>query len=183
MVQSSAHLRINLNKKTKLPLENIAYVWAINGGRLLILITEVVALGALFFRFVVDQQILDQQDQINKDRGIVVAEAGQEARFRDVQQKLTIVKNVQAQSSVKLTIMSEILQASNNGQISSPQISIDNNQITLNATTPQINMLSQFVDTMKSHPEVESINIDDIGSSSDQGIAFQLSIGLKESSQ
>lgn len=172
-------IAINLNRKPNHHLDSVAYSWAINVGRMLILITELVALGALFYRFVIDKQIIDLHDRINTEKNLVTAEQSLEQQFRGIQDRLAIVKAVQAQTDSKMKVMNDILSASQNGMFSSAHLSINNNQITVDGITDQLSYIYTVVNKVKQYPEVTSINITQINST-DQGVIFQLEVNLKD---
>lgn len=179
MSEPAAHrININLNRKSKEKLDNVFYKWAINVGRILILVTELIALLALFYRFVIDRQIIDLHDLIKKEESFVSAQAAQEKEFREIQDKLAIIKAVKLQTDLKIKVMNDILQAVNDNTFSSSNLTIDKNTISVDGITDSIFLLESFVEKMKQYPEVNSISIDQINSTP-QGVLFKLDIQLR----
>lgn len=177
--QPVSRIKINLNRKAKEKLENVFYKWAINVGRMLILITELVALGALFYRFVIDRQIIDLNEIIKEQQSFVQAQASQEQEYRSIQDRLATVKNVKTETEMKVKVMNDILNAVNENTFTSSSLSIDDNVITVDGSTPSILLLYEFINHIREYPEVQKIGGGQINSS-EQGVLFKLSIELKK---
>ena len=181
MADKQTHkITINLEKNARVELENVFIKWVINVGRMVILITELIALGALFYRFVIDRQIIDLHDLIKKEQLFVNAQAVQEKEYRSIQQRLDIIKLAKEETDLKLAIMNDILKASENGVFSASNLSINKNMISVDGNTASVFTINNFIETLKKYPEVNSIGIGEINSTS-KGIIFKLNIELKES--
>ena len=181
MADKQTHkITINLAKNARVELENVFIKWVINVGRMVILITELIALGALFYRFVIDRQIIDLHDLIKKEQLFVNAQAVQEKEYRSIQQRLDIIKVAKEETDLKLAIMNDILKASENGVFSASNLSINKNMISVHGNTASVFTINNFIETLKKYPEVNSIGIGEINSTS-KGIIFKLNIELKES--
>ena len=60
-------ISINLVKSRKPHFLDRFITWALNAGRLLVIITETVALSAFLFRFGLDREIVDLNDKIKQN--------------------------------------------------------------------------------------------------------------------
>lgn len=171
-------ININLSSKGKETVGKVFYKWTINAGRAIIVGIELIALLALGYRFVMDRKVVDLSDQVKQQEAFVAAQANDEKTFKSIQERLLNIKDVDTQTSTKIDIMNEILQASGNGTFLSTNLSIDNQNISLNGNTFDIGTLNDFVNKIKKSPSVDSISIDEL-STTDTGINFKVTIRLK----
>src|SRR5436309_794525 len=66
--------------------------WALTVGRLLVIITETLALSVFIYRFSVDMQIIDLHDKIGISSQIVANFKKGEDTYRDLHQRITYAK-------------------------------------------------------------------------------------------
>lgn len=179
MANSSHKITINLAKTRPQNLDNVLMKWVVNVGRMVILITELIALGALFYRFLIDRQIIDLHDLIKKEQLFVSAQQNQEKEYRSIQNRLSVINEAKKETDLKLKIMNDILQASEDGVFSASNLSINQNIITVDGNTASVFTINNFIEVLKKYPEVNTIGIGEINST-DKGILFKLIIELKE---
>src|SRR4029078_3722140 len=70
--------------------------WAVNIGRLLIIITETVALATFLYRFNLDMKIVDLPHDIKQKSFIVKNSKVYEESFRNLQERLALAKKYDA---------------------------------------------------------------------------------------
>lgn len=175
----SPHVNINLIGKKKLSFKDDFFTWAVNVGRIIIVLTELVALGALIYRFTVDRKIIDLHDQIKKAELFVKAQAAKEEDYRSIQYRLANIEETEAQSESKVNIMNEILSSVSQGSFTSTNLTVNQNRISINGIAISIFPLSSFIDELKTNPKIISISLDEITSVT-EGIQFKLNIELEE---
>src|SRR5689334_11570583 len=76
--------------------------WALTVGRLLIIITETLALSVFLYRFVLDVQIIDLHDKIKQESAIIDNLKDQEESFRNLQTRLLLAKNFDTKKDTTL---------------------------------------------------------------------------------
>lgn len=170
-------ISINLSGKPKDSTTSVFYKWAIQTGRVIIIITELVALSALFYRFVIDRQIADLNDQIDRQILYIRNQEASENEFRATQEKLATIKQIKSDTDAKIEIMNKILNTANTGVFSTNNLNVNKNIISLDGLSSAIFPINNFVEELKTHPYITSISIDEI-TSSDAGVLFKLQIKL-----
>ena len=82
--------------------------WAMGTFRIIVIITEMIVMGAFLSRFWLDAQNSDLNDQIKISSAQISSQASFEKKFRDVQTKLKIYKDISqiSQSHNKLNLIS-----------------------------------------------------------------------------
>lgn len=176
---NSPHVKINLIGKTKISVAENFLKWAVDIGRIIIITTELVALGALLYRFTVDRKIVDLHDQIKKAELFVKAQSAKEADYRGIQQRLLNIKNTQEDTDAKIAIMNKIINSISKGNFSSTNLTVSQSSISINGVAFSIFPLNNFIETIKEDPNVISISMDDVSSAA-QGIQFRLNIEIKD---
>ncbi len=175
---NSPHVKINLIGKARTSMTQDLLRWSVNVGRIIIVVTELVALAALFYRFTIDRKIIDLHDEIKKTELFVKAQAAKEADFRSIQYRLENIEATEADTKVKVDIMNDILKSISAGSFSSTNLSVNQNAISINGIAFSIFPLNSFIEKLKQNPNVASISLDEVAGA-DQGIRFKLNIQLK----
>src|SRR5215469_2384590 len=83
---------INLLPQENANILNQILDWALTIGRLLVILTEMVALGTFVYRFSLDMQIVDLHDKIKAESFIVANFQDAETTFLDIQDRLATIK-------------------------------------------------------------------------------------------
>lgn len=178
-MQNSPRVNINLIGKDKgLGAQDI-FKWIETVGKVIIIVTELIALAALSYRFYIDRKIIDLHDQIKREQLFVKSFEKKEEIFRSIQTRLENIKKTEEITNTKLAIMDEISRITSEGQFSSTNLTVDLNSISIDGLAFSVFPINNFVETLKRNISVTSISIDDIASTS-QGIRFKMTIELKE---
>ena len=172
-------ININLSSKGQKTVGKVFYKWAIDAGRAIIVIIELIALGALGYRFVIDRKIVDLHDAIKQQEAFVAAQASEEKIYRAVQDRLKNIKLTSEETTNKITIMDEVLKAVSTGTFFSTNLTINQKSIHIDGTTFSIFTLTTFVDSLKKFPKVSSISIDEINTT-DDGVRFKVRIEMSQ---
>ncbi len=177
--EEKKNISINLSGRPKESTGSLFYKWAINIGRIVIVLTELVALSALFYRFVIDRQIADINDQIATQVLLIRSNEEKENQFRAVQDKLSMIQTIKLDTDAKIDVMNKVLDTTNRGIFSANNLNVNKNIISLNGVASSIFSIHNFVEDLKANDYVTSISIDEI-TSTDAGILFKLNITLAE---
>jgi Tfp pilus assembly protein PilN len=180
--EPSKPVTINLSGKPKESNSTVFYKWTVQIGRIVIVLTELIALSALFYRFIIDRQIADLNDQIDTQIIFIRSQEQKEQQFRALQDKLTMIKTVKEDTDAKIMVMNLVLDATNNGVFTANNIAVNKNIISVGGVTSSIFSLNNFTDSLEKNDFVTSISIDEI-TSTDTGILFKLNISLTEASE
>lgn len=155
--------------------------WALTIGRLLVIVTETAALAVFFMRFDIDSKLVDLHDLIKPKQAIVSSTyyKDKEATYRDLQQRLAIIKKLNNKGAQTLAVYQDIVDLAR-GKVTFNSITQSNNTITLDANTRSVTQLTGFVDALKNYPEVQSINVNKVeNKTSNAVIAVNITVTLK----
>jgi hypothetical protein len=170
---------INLSGKPKESTSSLFYKWTIHVGRIVIVLTELVALSALFYRFIIDRQIADLNDQIDRQVNFIQSQSQRENQFRSLQNRLFVIKSVKEDTEGKIQVMNLILESAREGIFSTDTLAVNKNLISVNGATSSVFALNSFVETLKTNKHITAISINEI-TSGGAGILFKLDITLEE---
>lgn len=135
--------------------------WALSIGRLLIILTEMVALATFLYRFGLDAQIVDLHDKITEESYVVANFHTAETTFRDLQDRLAVIKRYGAIGQTTTGIFSQITQMGL-GKVTFKDITVTTQSAKIEVESPSSSTLSQFVDSLKNDPSVTSVSIDKV---------------------
>ncbi len=151
---------INLLKR-ETPFVDRFVGWALTIGRLLVIITEVVALSAFIYRFSLDRKLIDLHSKITQEQAIVNYLKNNEAQYRNLQGRLTLISTNSSLASQRLKIINDIVTLTPKG-IAFNSLNLFEDRITIDANVNSISTLSDFVDALKNYPAIDTISIDKI---------------------
>ncbi|OGK40646.1 hypothetical protein A3A74_00515 [Candidatus Roizmanbacteria bacterium RIFCSPLOWO2_01_FULL_35_13] len=175
----SPHVKINLIGKARVSVADNFLKWAVTVGRIVIVATELIALGALLYRFTIDRKIIDLHDQIRKAQIFVKAQSAKEKDYRSIQERLLNIKETEEDTKAKIEIMNDILGSIARGNFSSTNLTVAQQTISVNGIAFSIFPINNFLEKLKENPNVVSIALDEVSGSA-QGVQFKLTIELKQ---
>jgi len=152
--------------------------WALTIGRLIIIITEIIAIVAFLYRFSLDDKLVSLHTDIKLKQDIVSALKNDENKYRNLQDRIAVATIF---STKGIRTNQTIVDIKN---MIPDQINLDNlifnkDQISMNINVPSASALSNFVDSLKSYPEVNSISIDNIENVPFVGLSVDITTTLK----
>lgn len=152
---------INLVKSQKGNLVERTTNWLLSIGRILVIVTELIALGAFLWRFGLDQQLIDLHSTINKKQAIVEAFKKNEEEYRNLQDRLSVADFFAGLSKQKIASMQDILASAPDG-IAFSKFGTSNSSLNMELNVGSVSSLSSFVTYLKSNSNIQSISIDKI---------------------
>lgn len=138
--------------------------WAVNIGRLLIIITETVALATFLYRFDLDMKIVDLHDEIKQKSFIIKNFKSYEDSFRNLQERLALAKTYEELSTKNLTIFTDIIELGR-GKVTFRNLSVSTETIKIEAQAPSSTALSQFTSALRQYPHIASVSVDNVENS------------------
>lgn len=178
MKQEDSKITINLSSTAKESIKNIFFKWAVNAGRIIIIVTELIALGALLYRFVIDRQIVDLHDQIKREEIVVKSQEKREEDFRSLQDRLTNSKKFTDETNLKVKTLQAMFSAVKERGFSTSKLNLSQDSIIIEGTSPSVFNLVEFINSLKKQNGVTAINLNEVKSEKG-GISFNMSIKLK----
>lgn len=135
--------------------------WALTIGRMVIILTETIALVAFLYRFILDRQIIDQKDRIAQNAAQLKLYEQSEKDFRNLQSRLDLIGKLEKQAPEQITLFSDIITNTPKG-MTMTTINVSSNGIHIDANVQSVASLTKFVNTLKQNPRVLTVSIDKI---------------------
>jgi hypothetical protein len=156
------------------------FTWIFTIGRLLIILTETLALSVFLYRFSLDMRIVDLHDQLRSASIIVQNFGSSEQKFRNLQNRLQLAKQYDEQSK-QLPQLTQKIMALGEKKITFNNLSITNTTIAIEAQASSSQALSDFTTSLQSFPEIQSLSIDRVENKTATAITIvNLSATLKK---
>lgn len=152
--------------------------WALSYGRLVIIITEGIALGAFLFRFGLDAKLVDLHDKIKQQQQIVSGSKVDEDKYRDLQARLGAISQLGSQAENQTKIYFDLI---NNipADFLIEQIVENDSSIKIKAQVYSLEAFTTYITYLKDNKQIKTISIDSIENKPSTGqIITGLSIEL-----
>lgn len=179
MQNDAQRLSINLGRKEEGTPATLFIKWTVNTGRIIIVGVELLTLAALGYRFIIDRQIIDLHDQIQNTQLFVDHQAENEKLYRNLQDRLSSIQTLQAETSKKVSFLSDLVTYLNTNEFISSNLNVADTTVSIDGETYSIFTLNNIVSKLKENPDVVSISIDEL-TSLDQGVRFKVRAQLTE---
>lgn len=147
--------------------------WALTGGRLIVILTESLALFTFLYRFDLDRKLIDSHDRIAQKQAIVKLLKNNEDKYRNLQNRISIASTLSSNNQISdkfQKITKETPQ-----DIIFNNLVLSENFIRVDAVAQSIISLNNFIKTLKSDKEVSSISLDRIENKTSNGT---ISVGI-----
>lgn len=135
--------------------------WALTIGRLLIILTETLALSVFIYRFSLDMKITDLHDQIKNQSLIVKQFKDMEETARSLQVRLALAQKYDVEGQLATSTFSDIIEMGR-GQVTFKNLVVSTSIIKMEVQAPNSNSLGLFVKNLKNHPKVTAVSIDSV---------------------
>lgn len=137
--------------------------WALSWGRAIVMITEVIALVAFLYRFNLDSRLVDLHDSIKQNEVRVANSAADEAKFRNLQNRLLVISTIDNQAKqMTKNLMDVINQAK--GNVTFVNISYSATSLVLQIVTPSTQTLDTFVNSLRDSKYIDSVSLTSVTS-------------------
>jgi Tfp pilus assembly protein PilN len=173
---------INLVKNRKPHVLDQFISWAVTIGRALVIVVELVALGAFLYRFGLDRQLVDLHDKIKQEQNIVSFLKKNEDTYRNLQTRLELANNILINQTQITKTFQDILNLLPQDMILKT-VTFSPSSMKIDATAQSVNSLSNFISNLKNYPTVSSVSIDKIETKTASAIInLTLTIQFKKNS-
>lgn len=170
---------INLVKK-EVPFLDKFIAWALTIGRLLVVITELIALSAFIYRFSLDRQLIDLHSKIKQQEAIVNHFKSNEDAYRNLQERLALSKTFSKLSDNIGQTFKDVTGFAPKDILFS-NLSFHRNRITINANAYSTSSLSSFINSLKNYRKIQTVSVDSIENKISSGfIIVSITAFLKE---
>lgn len=159
-MQSSAS--INLVKRKVNLLDEILR-WALSVGRLLVIITEIVAFSTFIYRFSLDRTLIDLHTEIKNKQAIVESLKERENTYRRFQERILVASITSQQAGINVKILNDIVELTP-PEITFNSFSINNGEAAIDSNINSVSSLSNFISVLRAYSGFSSVNIKSIQS-------------------
>jgi hypothetical protein len=154
--------------------------WALSIGRLLIIITETVALATFIYRFSLDMQLVDLHDKIKSESFILDNFQSAEDTYVDLQNRLAAVKQYTPINNRTATIFNDIIKLGQ-GTVTFKDMTVNTQDATIEVQSDSTGALTNFVNALKNYSLITNVSVDKVESSpSSAQITLLITATLKE---
>lgn len=146
--------------------KNVSFVdrfitWALSIGRVVVILTEVIALGAFLYRFTLDRQLIDLHEKIKQEQRVISFLKDNEETFRNVQNRISLAGNFGAVSQDKVKILGDIVSLAPS-TVTFNTLSVQEDRVRINFSTNSVSSLSDLVKKLRSYQKVATVIVEKI---------------------
>ncbi len=160
---------INLAKNRGEHISDRILRFALTVGRVLVIVTEAVALGAFLFRFGLDRQLVDLHDRIKQEQAIVNLLKSNETVYRNLQDRLLLEKNINTNVSNSAKLYQDIYNMIPS-DMALTGLSFSDSNIRIDGGVPTLITLSGLVKKIQAYPSVQRVSLDKLENKSSEGV-------------
>lgn len=160
-MQKTSGISINLAKNRGESFLDRFIGFALTTGRLLVIVTEGIALIAFIYRFSLDRTLVDLHDRITQNQAVVNLLKNNESLFRNLQDRLSLAATLSTQGNQAPTYLTDIVSFAT-PDMTIRTIDVATDAIRIEAKVQSVDSLTTFVDKLKGYPPVTSVSLDRI---------------------
>lgn len=157
--------------------------WALTVGRLVVILTQLVALSAFLYRFSLDRRLIDLHDQISQKQAVVKLLKQKEDTYRNIQGRLALAATFIKTGQETTQIFSDILRLAPPDFIFN-NIVVSQDIVRIDASVNSVSSLANFIRDIKSYKETSSVSLDRIENKTvGTAIVVSIAVRLKKTSK
>lgn len=162
--------RINLvNEKKERTLDRVIY-FALNYLRYILVVTQIVVIGVFFYRFKIDQEIVDLQDSISQKREIIQVSQPLIQEAKNSAYKLNRATSIISSQDTALASIDYILSIFPE-KFFLKSLDIAKNSLSIDGVTQDFQSIRSFLNRLKKEAKFKNIELTNI-KKTDQGLEF-----------
>lgn len=169
---------INLVKNKQIPFIDKFMNWALTIGRLIVIITEVVAVIAFIYRFSLDEKLVELHSAIKQKQVLISLLRNDENKYRNLQTRLALASNSSEKIGRTNRILKDIIDLIPQGAKIN-DLTFNKDRINIDVNITSISSLTGLINSLKNYPEIKSINVDSIESKPSIGLLVSVIAMLK----
>lgn len=171
---------VNLIKNKKKSFFDKFIDWALTVGRVVVIITEIIALAAFLYRFSLDRQLIDLHDKISQQQVIVKSLKTSEEKYRNLQGRLRVAASFIDSGSTTINIFNDIISFAPS-DLTFKSLAMSKDIVKIDANLKSIYSLSEFIKSLKNYPNTNWVSLDRIeNKTSSSIIGVSLTVVLKK---
>lgn len=150
--------------------------WSLSAGRLIIILTEIVALSAFLYRFSLDRNLIDLNDQIKNEEARLTILKVNEDKYRNLQDRLSQIAKLSSATEYTFSTLNTFIK-NIPPNMSFSTIQFANNTLNMAGSVPSVASLFNFIKSLKEDPQIKTVSLGRIENKiSNATILFTLTI-------
>ncbi|MFH0942774.1 MAG: PilN domain-containing protein [Candidatus Beckwithbacteria bacterium] len=154
--------------------------WVLTVGKYVVVFVELAVILAFLFRFSLDRKLTDLNEKIKQKVAVVVSFGDFEAKFRQVQQQLEVVKTAETES-LKVTEVLDELSLITPMDAIYDSITINNEEVGLQGVVLSETGLATLLSKAQESQKFSGVSLESVDSSKSNisGIIFKMTLEYK----
>lgn len=152
---------INLIKNKQIPVFDKFMNWALTAGRLIVIITEIVAISAFIYRFSLDEKLIDLHSSIKQKQTLISLLKNDENKYRNLQDRIALASSLLEKNAKTNKIVLNIVGLTPQG-VRIDNLTFNKDKLTINADINSVSSLTDFINVLKDYPDIKAVSIDNI---------------------
>jgi hypothetical protein len=169
---------INLAKDKEISSFDKLIDWTLTIGRLVVIITEIIAVGAFIYRFSLDEKLVNLHSEIKKRQTTISSLRNDENKFRNLQDRIALASSFSEKgikTSQNITNFAKLIPE----QVKINNLSFNKDQVNTDADVASVSLLSDFISSLKNSNLIKFISIDNIENNPSVGLSVIVTTALK----
>jgi hypothetical protein len=169
---------INLAKDKEVSQFDKAIDWTLTVGRLIVIVTEIIAVAAFIYRFSLDGTLVNLHSEIKNKQEVISSLKSEENKYRNLQSRIALAANFSASASkIDQNIMDFVSLIPDSATVNN--LIYNKNQINIATDVSSIAVLADFINSLKNSSMVKSISIDNIENKPSVGLSASITVTIK----
>ena len=152
--------------------------WALTVGRIIVIVTEIIAIAAFIYRFSLDAKLVSLHSAIRQNQTTISSLKNDENNYRNLQSRIALAKDFSEKgikTSQTITDFGKLIP--NQAKINS--LTLNKDQINVIINVDSVSLLADFINSLKSYDGIRSISIDNIENKPSVGLSVSITTMLK----
>ena len=175
--------KINLLPQEEFAASNFGRLlaWAMGSFRIIVIVTEMIVMGAFLSRFWLDARVSDLNDLIKQKEAAISASSDFEAEFRKTQDKLTVFTGISKSSTLAAQSI-DTLASYLPGNSLLTSISLTEETIRVKGVSTNEQNIAQLIANLENSDKFENVSLTQLSTSENQPglLVFTLSMKSKK---
>jgi hypothetical protein len=153
--------------------------WALSVGRVVVILTEAIALFAFLYRFNLDRQIIDLHSRINQEQIIVKLLNNNETTYRSLQDRLASINTLSKEAPEEAKTINDIFGLIPS-EINFKQMNITKDTVQIEVSGQSADQFAALIKQLRGYSKISSTSVDKIeNKTSTATIIMSLTVKLK----
>lgn len=150
-------------------------VWALSAGRYIVIATEIIVILAFLFRFKLDRDLTNLNEEIRQKQALIAAAADFEKDFRSFQRRLEIVQRIEAISPHTASLLDDLAALAPN-EVYISTFNLAEGEISFEAVALSEEAMGSFLASLQAYPRLESIELTRVATGGEGRIGITFSV-------